>query len=94
MFVTFIIIITLFCQIINIFKFELYRDTRAYILDPCIREFFYRTLIGMSPVAYVGMPVTFAYILVGISFAYDIAKLNLQMIILDSDFNTVSPMYG
>ena len=35
MFVTFIIIIRLpFYQIMD------YRDTRAYILDPCIQEFF------------------------------------------------------
>ena len=41
MFVTFIIIIiTPFCHIIKILRYShLYRDTRAYILDPCIREF-------------------------------------------------------
>ena len=39
MFVTFITIITIrgpFYQIMD------YRDTRAYILDPCIQEFFHR----------------------------------------------------
>ena len=46
MFVTFIIIIIMwlipFCQIIDILLYShVYRDTRAYILDPCIREFLY-----------------------------------------------------
>ena len=43
MFVTLVIIIILtpFCQIIEIFLYShVYRDTRAYILDPCIREFY------------------------------------------------------
>ena len=41
MFVTFIIILP-FCQIIEILLYyQLYRDTRAYILDPFIQEFLY-----------------------------------------------------
>ena len=51
MFVTFIIIIIMwlipFCQIIKILLyFHPYRDNRAYILDPCIREFLIETFIG------------------------------------------------
>ena len=38
MYVTFIIIIILII-ISHFLKFDRYRDTRAYILDPCIQEF-------------------------------------------------------
>ena len=43
MFVTFIIILSHFL------KFDRYRDTRAYILDPCIREFSTKTFVINLP---------------------------------------------
>ena len=49
----------------------------------------------MSSIGGVGMAGSFVYSVFGFNVAYDIAKLILQMFILDSDsFNNVSPMYG
>ena len=46
MFVTFIIILIPFCQIIEIrLYYHVYRDIRAYMLDHCIQEFFLTVIV-------------------------------------------------
>ena len=47
MFVTLVIRLTPFCQIIEILLYsQVYRDTRAYILDPCIQGILFLKKVG------------------------------------------------
>ena len=78
MFVTFIILII----ISHFLKLDCYRDTRAYILDPCIREFF--LFIFVSFLKFVKKILSKSVFYVSISYVFPfLFALNCKLKILE-----------